>query len=117
MLLAVNNLNGASEYSSTWKHVKDSPSRIVSPSPMIRCLRSPSISAWCAHVTVQPDSSRISVFMNGKWNGSNVLMPAGGHMAVPGAASTCSGNSAKWKYAQKKATKNITSLEMNSVMP
>ena len=33
------------------------------------------------------------------------------------APETCCGNSAKWKYAQKKATKNITSEAMNSVMP
>ncbi len=65
---------------------------------------------------VHPESSRIIVLRKGMWKGSKVWMPAGGHIGVVVPA-TCSGNSAKLKKAQKKATKNITSLAMNSVMP
>ena len=63
-----------------------------------------------------PESSRISVFMNGVCQASNVCTPAGGHIGVV-APATCSGKSAKLKNAQKKPTKNITSEAMNSVMP
>ncbi len=93
------------------------PSSSVSPSAITRPRRSFSSSEWCAQVTVQPDSSRIIVLSSGRWNGSNVSIPAGGHIAGPVASSTCSGNRAKWKNAQKNPTKNITSEVMNNVIP
>jgi len=56
------------------------------------------------------------VFSNGNWNGLKVRTPSGGHTRAD-APLTCAGYRAKWKYAQKKPTKNMTSLAMNSVMP
>ena len=44
----------------------------VSTRPQIRPLRLFSSSAWCAHVTVVPDSSRISVLTSGRPHGSKV---------------------------------------------
>src|SRR3954453_5709955 len=73
------NLNGAFEYSIAWHRVNAMPSRIVIPRPRSRSLRLPSSSAWCAQVTVVPDSSRIIVLRKGRWNGSNVWMVEGGH--------------------------------------
>jgi len=40
--------------------------------------RLPSISLWCAHVTVTPEANRTAVFRRGTLNGSRVVIPAGG---------------------------------------
>ena len=90
--------------------MKLSPSSTVSVRPWISPLRSPSISEWCAQVTVVPESSRISVLRNGNSNGSNGWMPLGGQTPP-------TGNRLDEKKAQKKAEKNITSEAMNSAMP
>ena len=80
------------------------------PRPVIKSRRLPTCSAWCAQVTVQPESSRTSVLISGRSNGSKVVIPSGGQ-------TPSIGNSARSKNAQKKATKNITSDAMNSIMP
>ena len=48
------------------------PSTTVSARPHFRPLRSLCSSAWCAQVTVVPDSSRISVLTSGRPQGSKV---------------------------------------------
>ncbi len=45
----------------------------------MRLRRSFTSSEWCAQVTVVPDSSSTSVLRNGTSNGSNGMMPLGGH--------------------------------------
>ena len=89
---------------------------MVKPRPITRIFFCPCSSAWCAQVTAVPDSSRISVFISGSWNGLNVWTPSGGQDGLA-APETWTGYSAKWKLAQKKPTKNITSEAMNSIMP
>ena len=69
--------------------------------------------AWCAQVTVVPDSSRIRVIIKGRWKVSIGSMFAGGQM-WPIASF---GYRLASKKAQKKAAKNITSEAMNSDMP
>jgi hypothetical protein len=61
--------------------VNRTPSTIVSASPVSIPLRSPSRSAWCAQVTVQPDSNRMSVFMNGTSKAGSTSTPCGGQTA------------------------------------
>src|SRR5262245_64559818 len=104
---------GAWAYSYACTAVNSRPSATVRARPWISPLRSPSRSAWCAQVTVQPEVSRISVLSKGSENGSKVMMPSGGH-TLPIASL---GNSEASKKAQKKAAKNITSEAMNSDMP
>ncbi len=55
------------------------------------------------------------MFRTGRWNGSKVVIVVGGHTVWP--LPWVSGKIAKLKNAQKKATKNITSLEMKKIMP
>lgn len=37
------------------------------------------MTAWCDHVTVTPDSSRMVVLSSGMWKGLNGSMAKGGH--------------------------------------
>src|SRR5215471_2973099 len=102
--------NGAWLYSYAWTEVKQMPRKTVSANPRSSPLRSPSISEWCAQVTVVPDNSRISVLRNGNSNGLNGWTVLGGHTPP-------TGNRLDARNAQKKAAKNITSEAMNSAMP
>ena len=90
-------------------------------SPWIRPERLPSRSAWCAHVTVAPDVSRMIVFRSGRWKGSNTSTPVGGQAPpVNVTRATCRASSAyrlASKNAQNQATKNITSEAMNRTIP
>lgn len=65
-------------------------------------------------VIVAPDNSKISVFNKGTSQGekSNLSMLIGGHSNPNSAV----GEIEEWKYAQKKATKNITSEKINNPM-
>ena len=60
--------------------VKQRPRITVSSRPRTASRWLPSRIAWCAQVTVVPESSRISVFMNGRSNGAMTCTPLGGHM-------------------------------------
>ena len=75
--------------------------------------RLPSISEWCAYVTLAPDESSRIVLSNGISNGLSGSIPAGGQ-AVP---SSTVGDRAEWKYAQKIEMKKNTSLTMNNATP
>lgn len=79
----------------------------------IAFVRLPSISLWCAQVTVTPDAKSTAVFNSGTLNGFRGVTPVGGH------EHPISGVGAKdlWKNAQKKAKKNITSEVINKIMP
>lgn len=69
----------ASMYSNPCSPVKTTARTIVSAVPRIAAPRLPSISAWCAYVTVAPlDRSRI-VFRRGIVIGFSAVIPAGGH--------------------------------------
>ena len=63
--------------------------------------RLPSISLWCAHVTVTPDANSTAVFSKGTLNGSNVVIPTGGQQHPNSGV----GESLLWKNAQKNARK------------
>src|SRR3546814_15962293 len=93
--------------------VNSAPSRTVRARPCSRPWRSPWMRAWCAQVTVQPDSSRIMVLRNGRWKASKTSTPTGGQTPpVCSLRATCiasPGNRLASKKAQKKAEKNITS--------
>ena len=101
--------------------MKQTPRITVSSRPRTASRWLPSTIAWCAHVTVVPESSRISVFMNGKSNGAMMLTPLGGHTPPIASARTGIsgelGKSEASKNAQKKAAKNSTSEAMNRIMP
>src|SRR5579859_3588373 len=103
-------LKAAWLYSKACTEVKQRPRKTVTTRPWRVPLRLPSISAWCAHVTVVPDSSRISVLRKGNANGSKGWMLGGGQ--TPPIAGL--GNRLDEKKAQKKAAKNITSEAMNN---
>ena len=72
-----------------------------------------SLIAWCAQVTVAPESSRIRVLRNGMPQVGTGSMPSGGQEV----AMVIGGLSAPQKNAQKKAKKKNTSEVMNSAMP
>jgi len=66
-----------------------------------------------AHVTLTPEDNKITVFNNGKPNGSKVWIPTGGnwHPALT------AGVKALWKKAQKKLTKKKISETINKIIP
>jgi len=67
----------------------------------------------CAHVTVAPDDSKMTVFSKGTSNGGIAATPVGGQH-LP--ASTL-GLSDAWKKAQKNARKKNTSETINKIIP
>ena len=71
--------NAAWLYSNAWIELKHAPRMMVNHNPLLSPSRSPWINAWCAHVTVVPDSSRIIVLSSGKAKGSSTSTPFGGH--------------------------------------
>ncbi len=92
--------------------------------PILAPLRSPVCSAWCAQVTVVPESSRVRVLTSGSWKAGTVSTPFGGQVAQAVADLLDGGqrrgawwNSAISKKIQNQATKNITSEAMNRIMP
>ena len=58
--------------------MKYRPNRTVTHRPCRACLWLDSNRAWCLHVTVAPDASRMAVFNRGIWKGLNDWIPAGG---------------------------------------
>ena len=89
------------------------PKNTVAINPLTSPFLSFSNIAWCAHVTVVPDNSKMRVLINGISHGSNVFISGGGQ--VPPIDSV--GNKLALKYAQNHATKNITSEAIKSVIP
>ena len=73
--------------------MKITANTIVTMIPRIVPRRLPSISEWCAYVTLAPDESNKIVLSNGISNGLSGSIPAGGQ-AVP---SSTVGDSAEWK--------------------
>lgn len=73
----------------------------------------PSISLWCAHVTVTPDARSTAVFRSGTLNGLIGSIPTGGQQHP----NSVVGASLLWKNAQKKAKKKSTSERMNRIIP
>ena len=65
-------------YSYIWRAVKQAPKNTVKDRPWINPFLSSSNKAWCAHVTVVPDSKRTKVFISGISHGSNVSISFGG---------------------------------------
>jgi hypothetical protein len=70
---------------------------------------SPTISRWCAHVTVTPLLTSRNVFKRGTPLGLIGLTPTGGHTCP----AQIEGENAKWKKVHKKEKNNITSLNIN----
>ena len=110
-------------YSTAWIDVNSTPSRTVRSRPSFALLRSPCCSAWCAQVTVVPESSRVSVLTSGSSKAGTASMPLGGKVAQAlrtssiGPSTRLPWNRAASKKIQNQATKNITSEAMNSTMP
>lgn len=76
-------------------------------------VRLPSISLWCAHVTVTPDARSTAVFSKGTLNGLIGVIPTGGQQHP----SSGVGARLLWKNAQKNAKKKQTSDKMNRIIP
>jgi len=93
--------------------VKITPKTIVNRRPRIALGRSPERIAWCDHVTVAPEETRIAVFNRGTSNGSNTLIPTGGQIDPM----LISGPNALWKNPQKNEKKKHTSDKMNKIIP
>ena len=75
--------------------------------------RSPAKMARWAQVTVTPEDNKITVFHKGKPQGSNDVIPCGGHVQpIP-----MDGDNVQWKKAQKKLKKNIISEAINKPIP
>ena len=113
---AAGEVNGASEYSMAWQVVKRQAEQHRQAQPGDQASRSPSSSEWCAQVTVrarEQQDHRVQERQVERVEG----VDAGRRPHGVAAPETCSGNRAKLKKAQKKPTKNITSLAMNSIMP
>lgn len=70
-------------------------------------------SLWWAYVTVTPEASRTAVFSRGTENGLIGHTPLGGQLQP----SSIVGARLLWKKDQKNALKNITSDEMNKIIP
>lgn len=105
--------NDAAWYSPNCKNVKYPPSATVSTRAWIVFLLFPSISLWCAHVTVTPDARSTAVFSNGTLNGLIGVIPTGGQQHP----NSIVGANLLWKNAQKKAKKKHTSDTINSNIP
>jgi hypothetical protein len=69
--------------------------------------------AWCVHVIVAPDETRMAVFKRGILSGLNVIIPVGGHN-LP---TSILGARLMWKKAQKNDRKNMISDVMNKIIP
>lgn len=103
----------ASIYSYAWSAV-NAPAKIrVKNNPILAGSFLPARISWCAHVTVAPDESSITVLSNGTPHGSNGSILVGGQIAPISIA----GERLEWKNAQKKAKKNITSETINNIIP
>lgn len=76
-------------------------------------MRFPSISLWCAQVTVTPDASSTAVLRSGTLNGLIGVIPTGGQQHP----SSGVGASLLWKNAQKNAKKKQTSERINRIIP
>lgn len=106
-------LKEASQYSHTCSDVKYNPKIIV-----IRRLNFTFsfllvIRAWCAHVTVIPEESKMIVFRRGIWNGFIGKIPIGGQILPI----SMFGAKLLWKNIQKKETKNKISDLIKSSIP
>ena len=66
----------ASRYSIPCREVNRIASSNVNSVPAIAPFRFPSISAWCAYVTVAPDDRSNTVFNRGIPNGLRASIPA-----------------------------------------
>ena len=101
------------EYSTPWKTVNITANIIVNTKPYNDPLLFPCIKEWWAYVTVTPDDNKITVLANGKCHGFKTSMPFGGQtQPIPTA-----GDVLTWKNVQKNEKKNITSDEMNRIIP
>ena len=89
------------------------PRAQVASKPFIPSVLLPPHTPRWAHVTVQPEKSRIAVFKAGKPQGEIAWIPTGGQ--VPPIC--IDGFNADQKYAQKNEAKNITSETMNKINP
>lgn len=86
---------------------------IVINKPVLVFWCSPAISAWWAHVTVDPEDNKTIVFRRGTSRGLKGNSPIGGHVAP----SSLEGARLLWKNAQKNDEKNKTSDKINNSIP
>ena len=93
--------------------MKYTPKMIVTSNASWDLEKSPSISAWCAQVTLTPEESKIIVFIRGTLKGSKASIPIGGHRQP----SSTLGDRLLWKKAQKKDIKNMTSEVIKNIIP
>lgn len=86
---------------------------MVTPKAMHASNFEPYTIEWWAQVTEAPDDNNKKVLRRGTFQGSKVVINAGGQ--TPPIAGL--GLKLEWKNAQKKAKKNITSDKMNNNIP
>lgn len=103
----------ASAYSMAWRALKYKPRNTVKAKPWAAWVWIFSVTAWCAHVTVTPEASKIAVLSRGIWNGLNTSIETGGQ--VPPVS--IEGANLLWKKAQKKEKKKKISDTIKSTIP
>jgi hypothetical protein len=106
-------VNEDTEYSTPCNAVNIVANITVYNKPYRALLLLPFIKKWCPYVTVNPEESKITVFINGSSKGSSASIPIGGHIAPNSTA----GESALWKNVQKIAKKNKASDTINKPTP
>lgn len=106
-------LNGALTYSNPWSAVKIAAKITVIIREIQAWYFDPHTIEWWAHVTDAPDDNNKIVFKRGIFQGSNVVIKAGGQ--TPPIAGL--GLKLEWKNAQKNAKKNIISETINRSIP
>jgi hypothetical protein len=106
-------VNDDTEYSTPCNPVNTLANMIVYNSPYKALPLLPLIKKWCAYVTVKPEASKRTVFINGNSKGSMASIPIGGHIAPNSTA----GERALWKNVQNIAKKNKASDTINKPTP
>jgi hypothetical protein len=106
-------VNEDTAYSTPCNPVKIVANITVYNKPYKALLLFPFIKKWCAYVTVNPEESKITVFINGSSKGSIASIPIGGHIAPNSTA----GERALWKNVQNIAKKNKASDTINKPTP
>ena len=100
-------------YSKPWQTRKTAPSKIVAARNQKKCLLLPFRMYACAAVIVAPELRSNKVLTRGRPHALSAWVPVGGQIVPP----KVEGARLKWKNAQKKAKKSITSEIIKRIIP